>query len=183
MATPPTPAHVRAATPADAATLTMLGRRTFSDAFGDANDPHDLAQFLDGAYTAEIQARELADPFLTYLLAEHDGAPVGFALLRRGKRSEFVADPTAIELQRFYVDRAQHGRGIAPSLMHACIATAQSQDAATMWLGVWEQNPRAIRFYQKHGFTEVGRQIFVVGSDEQHDLVLARSLTTASSAA
>lgn len=170
-------AAIRSALPADAFALSELGRRTFAEAFGADNSPEDLRQFLDSTYQPDIQHRELLDPALAYLVAESDGELVGFALLRRNKASPYVTDPTAIEVQRFYVDRSFQGTGLAQGLMAACVAHATTLEAGTLFLGVWEQNPRAISFYRRQGFAEVGRQIFQVGSDPQHDLVLARPIS------
>ncbi len=168
--------RIRLATPDDAPVLSDLGRRTFSDAFGADNTGDDLASFLASTYTPELQRAELADPVLTYLLAERGGAPVAFALLRATSAAPYVDDPSAVELQRFYVDRSCHGTGVAQSLMASCVETARRASAMTMFLGVWEKNPRALRFYAAQQFTEVGRKTFTVGSDPQQDLVLARRI-------
>ena len=79
-----------------------------------------------------------------------------------------------MEIQRFYVDHAWHGQGVARQLMAACVATARARGGATVWLGVWERNARAIRFYTKHGFTDVGTHDFLLGSDRQTDRVMSR---------
>ncbi len=167
---------IRLAAEPDAPVLTALGRRTFADAFGALNTAEDLAAFLDSAYTVALQRAELTDPALTCLLAERAGIPVAFALLRAGSTSPYMDDPSAIELQRFYVDQSSHGTGVAQALMASCVDTARQAGATTLFLGVWEQNSRALRFYAAQQFTEIGRKIFQVGSDPQQDLVLARRI-------
>ncbi len=169
---------IRPATARDATALAALARRTFSDAFAADNSPQDLAAFLDATYSPDIQSRELADPALTYLVAEQAGALVAFALLRTGNVSPYVSDPSAIELQRIYVDRPHHGTGLAQALMAAVLAEAMRRGAGAVFLGVFERNAKALRFYAAQGFREVGKQIFVVGSDPQQDLVLLRDLTS-----
>jgi ribosomal protein S18 acetylase RimI-like enzyme len=82
-----------------------------------------------------------------------------------------------MEIVRFYVDRPWHGRGVAQTLMAAAASMARAAGARTLWLGVWERNERAIAFYRKSGFADVGTKIFVLGTDHQRDLVLARPLT------
>ena len=114
-------------------------------------------------------------------MAERPGELVAFALLRSGKSTPYVTDPTALEVQRFYVDRSCHGTGLAQTLMASCIEEAARRGARTLWLGVWERNPRAIRFYKAQGFVEIGTQIFVVGSDPQQDVVLSRPIADRSS--
>ena len=87
-----------------------------------------------------------------------------------------IRELTAIEIQRVYVDAAWHGQGVAQSLMRALLEAATAAGADVAWLGVWELNPRAIAFYSKSGFRVVGSHVFVVGSDPQNDLILAKGL-------
>ncbi len=173
---PPHDLTIRLASADDAPALAALGRRTFAEAFGADNTADDLATFLESTYTPALQRAELADSALTYLIVERSGTPVAFALLRAKGASPFIEDPSAIELQRFYVDQSCHGTGVAQALMASCVETARRAGAMTLFLGVWEQNARALRFYAAQQFTEVGRKIFQVGSDPQQDLVLARRL-------
>jgi ribosomal protein S18 acetylase RimI-like enzyme len=79
-------------------------------------------------------------------------------------------------VQRLYVDARYHGKGVAALLMDACIDAARRYDTKALWLGVWEHNPRAIAFYAKCGFVEVGEQVFPLGGDLQRDLVMARPI-------
>jgi GNAT superfamily N-acetyltransferase len=74
--------------------------------------------------------------------------------------------PWATGESMIYVDRTLHGRGIAHTLMRAALSAA-SPRSLTIWLGVWERNTRAIAFYTKWGFVDVGHQLFVLGSDRQ----------------
>lgn len=163
---------IRHATPSDAALLAELGARTFRDTFAAANRPEDLEVYLAGAYGEAQQRREIDDPNGVMLIAEIDGRAVGFAHLRRGEAPAGVSGAHAVEIVRFYVDRAFHGRGIAQTLMDAARAAARDLGADVLWLGVWEHNPRAIAFYEKCGFRDVGSQPFLLGSDLQTDRVM-----------
>ena len=87
-----------------------------------------------------------------------------------------VRGSAPVELLRFYVDQAWHGQGIAQVLMAEVIAAAVADGSKTLWLGVWERNPRALAFYGKCGFRDVGSHEFVMGTDHQTDRILARSL-------
>ena len=92
----------------------------------------------------------------------------------------FCAGPAA--LPEAVLQRAQgelldwHGKGLAQALMDACIGELRRQNADAVWLGVWEHNPRAIAFYRKCGFTEVGEHVFVLGEDPQRDVVMVKPL-------
>jgi ribosomal protein S18 acetylase RimI-like enzyme len=172
----PTTFTVRRATPDDATAVAAFAERTFVETFGPDNTPEDLAAHVAKTFGIAQQSRELRDPSITTLLAERGRTLVAFAQLRRGEKPSCVTGPAPIELLRFYVDRPWHGQGVAKSLMRAVKDTARQAGAQTLWLGVWERNPRAIAFYAKCGFTDVGEQEFMVGSDRQTDRVMALSL-------
>lgn len=168
---------IRPATASDAAALAEFGERTFREAFGPDNRPEDVEVYVSATYSAERQAAEIADPDRVTFVGERDGVLVSYAQLRAmGEAPSCVEGPTPIELLRFYVDRPWHGQGVAHALMDAVIAAARSRGARTIWLGVWERNPRAIAFYGKHGFRDVGCQPFKLGGDDQTDRVMARAL-------
>jgi GNAT superfamily N-acetyltransferase len=173
---PPAGLRIREATIGDAPLIAALGRETFVTSFGADNTRENLAAHLAKSFGEAIQRRELADPTLTYLIAEMGGRTAGYALVRAGAAPTCVTGRTPIEVQRFYVVHEFHGTGIAQALMEACAEEARRRGGRTIWLGVWELNPRAIRFYQKWGYREVGTQTFMLGEDPQQDRVLARSL-------
>ena len=80
----------------------------------------------------------------------------------------------ALEISRFYVDRPWHGRGLARVLMSACIAEARSRGADALWLLVYQDNARAVAFYEKSGFRRAGTQPFKLGSRVDQDWVMVR---------
>ncbi len=165
-----------AATDDDARLLAELGERFFVDAFGAMNDPEDLRLFLATTYSPAIQLSELRDAARAAWVAEADGSVVGYAMIRRESTSPPVAAARPAELQRIYADSSWHGRGVGKALLDACVARARDWSCDVLWLGVWERNPRAIAFYEKQGFRRVGEQRFVVGTDSQHDHVMALRL-------
>ena len=172
---------IRRATAADASALSRLGAETFRETFAGDNTPEDLEQYIAEAFTPDRQAIEIADPSSTVLLAEHKddrgGSDlIGYAHLVSGEAPESVSGPAPIELKRIYVAKAWQGRRVAQALMDASLDAARARGARTLWLGVWERNPRALAFYEKYGFTRVGEQTFVLGNDEQTDWLFARVL-------
>lgn len=169
--------RIRQATANDAELLADLGARTFYDAFAAQNNPEDLAAYLEKAYGLQQQAEELADSRATFLIAEIAQVAVGYTKLLRGEPPACIStSSSAIEIARLYSTQAYVGRGIGPALMQACLDEALRSGFQTVWLGVWEKNPRAIAFYRKWGFAPVGSHIFVVGSDPQTDLLLEKDL-------
>jgi GNAT superfamily N-acetyltransferase len=173
---PPAGLRIRRATAADAALISSLGAQTFVTSFGAQNTQENIALHLAKAYGDGVQQRELADAAYTYLIVEMDGSPAGYACVKDGEAPECVTGPAPVEVLRFYVLQEFHGTGVAQALMDACAADARARDGRTLWLGVWDQNPRAIRFYTKWGFVDVGGQTFMLGDDPQQDRVLARPL-------
>ena len=167
---------VRRAVPADAGALAAFGARTFRETFGADNSVEDMALYLAQTYGPDRQAAELADPGVVSLIAEDGDAIAGYAQLREHRAPASVTGPAPIELWRFYVDRPWQGRGVAAALMGATLAAAAGRGAATLWLCVWERNPRAQAFYRKFGFVDVGDHEFVLGTDRQTDRVMTRSL-------
>ena len=177
---PPAGLRIRRATPADAELIATLGAETFVASFGAQNTPENLAKHIAKAYGEEIQRREIADPGITYLIAEVHGGTAGrtagYACVRESSPPSCVAGEAPIEVLRFYVVQDFHGTGIAQALMDACADDARTRGGRTLWLGVWDQNPRAIRFYTKWGFEDVGGQTFMLGDDPQQDRVLSHRL-------
>lgn len=174
---------IRTAQVRDASALSRLGATTFRDTFEDSNTPDDMARYLAEAFTPEQQAAEIADSSSVLFLAEHrsdDGLAelIGYAHLVSGEAPEVVRGPAPMELKRLYVDRAWHGQRVAQALMDASLEAARARGAQTLWLGVWERNPRAVAFYTKYGFVRVGEHTFVLGSDAQTDWLFARALNS-----
>jgi ribosomal protein S18 acetylase RimI-like enzyme len=167
---------VRCATVDDASLLAELGARTFYDTFVNDTGPEDMAAYLAASFGPEIQAGELADPQSAFFIAETDGAASGYAQLRAGETEVCVSGTKPVELVRLYVSQQWLGRGVGHALMRACVEAARRAGHKTMWLGVWEHNVRAQRFYRKWDFKVVGDHIFKVGSDPQTDLIMERAL-------
>jgi len=170
------PVTLRSASPADATQLAEFARRNFAETFGPSNTPEDLELHLSYTYSPDIQRRELSNPRFTTILAESEGKLAGYAQLRETKAPASVTSGEPIELLRFYVDRPWQGRGVARLLMEAVFAAARGRGAGSVWLCVWQENPRAIAFYEREGFLRVGTQDFLLGTDVQLDWVMARDI-------
>lgn len=167
---------VRPGLPADALALADFAARTWAETFGADNDPADLAAHLAAAFGEPQQRGELADPAVRTLLVERGPILCGYTQVRRREPPACVTGPAPIEIARFYVDRLWQGKGLAQRLMTAAKNAARELGGQTVWLGVWERNPRAIGFYLKSGFDDVGTTAFWVGSDRQTDRVMVAPL-------
>lgn len=159
----------RDATLADGAALDALFRESFGATFGHLYAPNDLAAFF-GAFTPARWAVELADPAYAFRLALTDDRPVGYAKL--GPPALPGAPPGAIELRQLYLLDTAKGAGVACTLMDWTLATARARGATELWLSVFVDNHRARRFYERHGFADVGRYGFMVGAHEDEDRLM-----------
>jgi diamine N-acetyltransferase len=168
---------IRRATAADAELLSRLARKIFLDTFGPQNKPEDIEIHAQKSYSREIQLREIEDESLTYLIAEVDGSPAGFAMIGVPRSESCRNFAAPIELFRFYIDKSWHGQGVAQPLMQACEDEARRRNGQTICLSVWQENPRAIRFYEKIGFHTAGTQPYILGNDVQTDWVMVRDIT------
>ena len=174
---------MRLATPADASLLATAGGAFFRDTFGDANTADDMEAYLADAFTEARQRADLSTPGTRVWLAidESGGEIAGYVHVRQQAfraNGSFATPQRPVEIVRLYADRRWHGRGLGPALMEQAVVTARDWDADVLWLGVWERNARAIKFYEKQGFETVGNQDFMLGKDRQRDLVMARRLTS-----
>ena len=156
----------------DAAELAEFAARTFEETFSADNKPEDLQTHLVTNYGPEQQAAELVDPLVTTILARLNGKLVAYAQVRQNPPPPCVSNASPIELHRFYVDRRAHGTGLASSLMQEVHQAVREFGGRHVWLGVWERNSRAIAFYKKAKFVDVGSQFYMVGPDRQVDRVL-----------
>ena len=167
---------IRRAALSDARLLTELGARTFAETFAADNKPEDMTAYLAASFSPEQQTAELSDPLSIFLIAEIDGSPAGYSMLRASEPPNGISREKPIELVRLYVSQEWHGRGVGAALMQACIDEAREMDYRTLWLGVWEHNGRAQGFYRKWKFHEVGEHIFQLGADLQNDILLERKV-------
>lgn len=164
--------RVQKALPADAAALSSFAERSFRDAFGALNDPADVDAYCTRAFTPLAQQLELANADMTTFLVRKQAELLGYAQLQGAEPHAGVEELPAILLRRIYVDRDWLGTGVAEALMQAVAAEATARGARSLWLTVWERNPRAIRFYSRLGMRPVGEADFLLGSELQRDLVM-----------
>ena len=169
---------IRQAVSEDAKLLTDLAYTTFWDAFAHhpKNAPDDLNHYMRQAFNQEQTTAELADPKNIFIIAEIDGEAAGYAKIVIDHIEPGITAERPVELARLYSHQKYLGQGVGKTLMEACFDRAREEDRDVMWLGVWEYNPRAQRFYEKNGFRVVGSHVFQLGKDAQTDLLMQREI-------
>ena len=170
--------EIRQAGVDDAKVLTDLAYTTFWDAFAHhpKNAPDDLHHYMRQAFNIDQITAELGDDKSIFLIAELDGEPAGYAKIIIDALEPGISAEQPVELNRLYSHQQFLGKGIGQALMDACLSRAKQDNRDVMWLGVWEYNPRAQRFYEKNGFRVVGSHVFQLGGDAQTDLLMQKEI-------
>ncbi|GGG29246.1 GNAT family N-acetyltransferase [Hymenobacter glacieicola] len=164
---------------ATAAQLAELGQRLFHETYAAQNAPEDMAAYEAATFSPEKQLSELQDSNTVFLLAQLVQEVVGYAKLKLHSTLGLDPDKTPedrLEVERLYVSQDWIGTGLGAALMRRAIEEARQQGSRAVVLGVWEKNARALEFYRRFGFKQVGTHPFTVGSDEQTDLILRKGL-------
>ena len=168
-------------TPDDADRLAELAAVTFPLACPASSRPEDIEHYIANQLSPERFLQHLADPAKTLLCQRDGGRLTAYSMLIHGDpadagvRSALSTFPT-IELSKFYVHPDHHGRGQASQLMQETLETAAATGVAAVWLGTNDENHRAVRFYEKHGFTKVGVKTFRLGAGVENDFILELKL-------
>lgn len=175
---PSYPPPIRPATPADAAALADLGRRTFLDTFVDGfgipYPPEDLAHYLVHAFGEAAVSAQLADPAERWWVAEADGRIAGFAQAGPCALPHADARPAHGELKRLYIDRTAQGLGLGRALLEQALAWLEAAFEGPLWIGVWSGNLKAQRLYARYGFAKAGEYDYPVGRWRDREFILSR---------
>lgn len=135
-----------------------------------------MAKYLEEGFSTDKLRAELNNPHSAFYFAQRGGRIIGYLKVNSGKAQTELQDGNALEIERIYVLQEFHGQGVGQRLYDQALAIAKQQRVDYVWLGVWEQNPRAIRFYGKNGFTAFGKHVFRLGDDEQTDILIKLDL-------
>ncbi len=172
---------IRPAGADDAARLHEIARVTFPLACPPDAAPESIAAFIAEHLSTEAFVRYLADPERELFIAELNGQTVGYTMLVHQEpidpdvAAAVTVRPTS-ELSKVYVHPDHHGAGLAAQLVRVSVDAAHARGAASVWLGVNQQNARANRFYEKNGFVLAGTKRFKVGQRYEDDFVRVRGL-------
>lgn len=162
---------IRRITLNDAPVLSEIGNRTFFDTFTGTCTEEDMQEFLAEYFNLDQVRKELSNPNDFFFFAELDGQPAGYLRMMEDYSSfSLMKKWRALELKRIYVDKPFHGKGIAQKLIAFAEQFAKDNNYEVLWLGVWEHNYRAKRFYEKSGFVDSGyTHDFPIGNTPQTD--------------
>lgn len=156
----------------DLAQLQKIGRLTFFETFAAGNTEENMKNYLEEGFSEDKLSRELADPDSQFYFAILGDDIIGYLKVNFGSSQTELKDISALEIERIYVLKDFHGKKVGQLLYDKAIALAVEMNKKYVWLGVWEENLRAIGFYKKNGFIEFDKHIFKLGDDEQTDIMM-----------
>ena len=156
--------------------LQKIGRQTFSETFAEGNSAENMKNYLDEGFSTQKLRAELNDKNAEFYFAMLDNTVIGYLKLNFGQSQTELQDDKALEIERIYIAKEYHGKNVGQLLYNKAIQIATQKNADYVWLGVWEENPRAINFYKKNGFVEFDKHIFKLGNDEQTDIMMKLKL-------
>ena len=168
---------IRPATVDDVDTLCRLGAATFRETYRTISDPREVDEYADEHFTATKVTAWFSRPCARTLLAFVSGSPVGYAHVRSAKVPACVSDRRAVELSRLYLLASAQGTGIGGALIEAALGAIAALGGQTVWLGAYDRNVKALAFYARRGFVQVGTHEFEFGGQVYADPVLTRRVT------
>ncbi len=156
--------------------LQKIGRQTFSETFSAGNTEENMKKYLEEGFSDVKLTAELNNTNSEFYFATIDNEVVGYLKLNFGQSQTELKDDNALEIERIYVLKEFHGKKVGQLLYEHAMQIARQMNADYVWLGVWEENPRAINFYKKNGFVEFDKHVFKLGDDEQTDIMMKLQL-------
>jgi len=163
---------IKKVTLADIVQLQEIGRQTFAETFSSTNTEENMKAYLEKGFSNAKLSAELDNPNSEFYFATLNNKVIGYLKINFGSAQTELKDDKALEIERIYVLQDFHGKKVGQLLYDQAIHLAKEKKADYVWLGVWEKNHRAIQFYTKNGFVEFDQHIFVLGDDEQTDIMM-----------
>lgn len=167
---------IRPVQSSEAQTLAELGRRTFVATFASGNAPDDLAAYVERAFGMEQVCTELGTRGSQFFFAEFEDQIAGYLKVNTHDAQTEKIDGETLEIERIYVDLEQQGKGVGKALLDYSLEEARRRKCDAVWLGVWEDNTKALTFYERQGFVPFGNHNFVLGNDVQTDILMRYAL-------
>lgn len=164
--------HIREVRQEEIGQLVQMAREAFLQAFTEGNKPKNVAHYLDEAFTEKQFEKEWRDDGSQFFVVDRAGQIIGYTKVNEVPSQTDIHDPDSLEVARLYVLEDYLGLGVGKKLLDMNIALAKQKGKSYLWLGVWEKNARAIRFYEKNGLKIFGSHPFPFGDEIQTDYLM-----------
>ena len=158
--------------PSEISALQKISKDTFVEAFSNQNTEENMRKYLEENLSIQQLTNELLNSESSFYFARMDEKIIGYLKVNFGKAQTDFKEDDSIEIERVYVLSEFHGKDVGKKLLDKAIEISREKNAKSVWLGVWEKNYKAIRFYQKNGFLEFGEHPFILGDDIQTDILM-----------
>ncbi|MBW8683009.1 GNAT family N-acetyltransferase [Chitinophaga rhizophila] len=168
--------RIRQASAEDAAAIVKIGAATFIEAFAAFNTTEGIQDYISKNFYEEKILEELNCPGSVFFLAFDADTVIGYTKLNTGDAQTEPQGADALEIERIYVSAAYYGKAVGQLLMDTGINYARQAGYRRIWLGVWEENQRALAFYRKVGFVPFGTHVFTIGKSDQTDIMMQQIL-------
>lgn len=156
--------------------LQNIGRQTFSETFTESNTAENMQKYLEEGFAIQKLTLELQNENSKFYFAQLEDIVLGYLKINFGASQTELKDNKAVEIERIYVLQAFQGKKIGQILYEKAMQIAKEVKAEYIWLGVWEENIKAIHFYTKNGFVPFDKHIFKLGDEEQTDIMMKLEL-------
>ena len=162
--------------PSEINALQKISKETFVEAFSNQNSEVNMRKYLEENLSIQQLTNELLNSESSFYFARINDKIIGYLKVNFGKAQTDFKEDDSIEIERVYVLSEFHGKDVGKKLLDKAIEISREKNAKSVWLGVWEKNYKAIRFYQKNGFVEFGKHPFILGDDIQTDILMKLKL-------
>lgn len=169
--------HITAVTLRELDTLQKISYQTFEETFASDNSEENMNKYLTESFSSAKLRTELNDSNAAFYFATLDKKVIGYLKINFGQSQKEIKNENTVEIIRIYVLKEYHGKEVGKLLYEKAMNIAKERNADYVWLGVWEENKRAINFYKKNGFVAFDKHIFKLGNDEQTDIMMKLELT------
>ncbi len=163
---------IKKVTVKDIEQLQKISRQTFYEALSAGNTEVNMKKYLEEEFSLDKLTAELNTSNSDFYFATLKNIVIGYLKLNFGQSQTDIKDEKTLEIERIYVLKEFYGKSVGQLLMDKAINVGRQKNLDYVWLGVWEENPRAISFYKKNGFVGFGKHFFKLGNDDQTDIMM-----------
>lgn len=149
---------VRRAVPQEAHALGIFAEACFREAFGYLFPEEALDLLCSKAFTTPMMEGLIGHGAW---VAEGAEGWRGYAAANPAPCPAEGLEAPHLELSRLYVATPWMGQGVSDALMTAFMEEARRRGVAGVWLEAFEGNPRALGFYKRWGFRDLGARVQV----------------------
>jgi ribosomal protein S18 acetylase RimI-like enzyme len=156
--------------------LQKISRDTFFETFAHSTSEENMCHYLENNFSKEQLSKEIEQEYSEFYFAKLENAVIGYLKINYSGAQTELNDQKSLEVERIYIAKDYYGKGVGQLLLDFALQIAKQQQMHYVWLGVWEENHRAIQFYLKNGFITFDKHVFMLGDEAQTDYMMKLEL-------